>query len=292
MFIENGRSTSKEEWEYLEGVLDQGLVFGVWPAKRKSGFVHRIQFNNSSRQLTVSIQDKFGGKILPQKRSDGNPPYVKTYFIWTITNAEEGIKFSDETQKHLHFKKRLADRYASFLQGWLNREEDVDSRLQDFNDTKAAVSTEVYTPSVRNLSGRLDANGFIGIQVKTGEPLSGAYAEVSLGTKFPGLASGIQAGYGGRFGPLDKGYLWTIKENLASEFLQKILPHLRNMKERAVLALEFEDLNRLLKRKGRGSKQRDLLAQALERDSSKFNRADLLRLGYIEKSRDLSSHPI
>lgn len=296
MSVEFGKDIPSQEWEYLEDALDQGIVFGAWgPYKRKSphegGFVHRIQLNNNSRNVASLVQSNFGGKIKEQMRPYKDFPFQRPYFIWTITNPEEGLVFVEQTGNRLHFKGELAEKYADFLKAL--KKEGVEDKLKDFNDAKnAPPSTDLYIPTPRKLAARLDVNGFVGIQMKSPDSPSTACADVYLGTPYPGLGLGIEKGYGGKSTLQDESYLWRASEDTAVKVLQKVLPDLRNMRERAILVLEFEDINKLLARRGRGGKQRDLLLEALRQGDPRFDRADLLRLGYIEKSRMLNANPV
>lgn len=294
MTPEFGKDISPREWEYLEGVLDQGLVFGAWP-KEKGGFNHRIDFFNTSGTLVDLLKNSFeGGKTAQRDKSKRKIPGKKIEFSWAIRNAEDGLDFLDLTLDHLHFKRGLAEKYAQFLEALVDYPSGADEKLAEFLRIKNAPSSEQqYLPTPRNLAARLDTNGFIGILERSNRPLSAAYALVMLGTKFQSLAEGLIKEYGGSYKPQKSAYIWTAQENVAVEVLRAVLPDLRNMRDRAILTLEFEDYNNLSRRKGRGSKQRDLLLmQVLQQGSPQFDRADLLRLGYIEKSRILNANPV
>lgn len=268
MSSEIGKYIPLEEWEYLEGVLDQGLGFGIWPNKEKEGqFIHRIDFFNTSKRLTYLLEEKFGGKVGIRDRRVKYPPGRKLHFQWSIANAQAGLEFLDQATDHLHFKGDLAEKYAGFLQALLDTDEDLNDHLEDFNKTKLSPPSEkVYLPTSRNLAGRLDANGFIGIQERYNAPLSRAYAQVCLGTEFPGLGLSLKEKYRGSFAPHRSSYLWTVNEKQAARVLEAALPDLRNMRDRAELALEFEALNPSLsnnKREEYFTKSRQLNANPL-----------------------------
>ncbi|OGE64244.1 hypothetical protein A3I48_01755 [Candidatus Daviesbacteria bacterium RIFCSPLOWO2_02_FULL_36_7] len=236
--------------EYTRGAVDQGLVFGIWPNNEKGGFVHRIDLFNTSQRLVHFLQGQIGGEIQERHRQEKYSPARKTHYVLSIANAQAGIEFVDRAlvSGMLLFKKDVAEKYADFLRAKINgqRIEDLNVLLERFRGAKKSSPVEeLYLPSPVDLAGRLDENGFIGVQERSQkDPLKRSYAQVRLGTAFVPLGLGLQQKYGGSFFPNGSKYLYVVNEDQATRVLQNALPYLRNMQERAQLALEFEVINR------------------------------------------------
>lgn len=236
--------------EYTRGVVDQGLVFGIWPNTEKGGFVHRIDLFNTSKRLVYFLQGQIGGIVLERHRERKQPPARKTHYVLSIANAQAGIEFVDRaiTSDTLHFKRDIAEKYAVFLRAKVNGQgvEDLNVLLEKFRGAKKVLPTEgLYLPSPADLAGRIDENAFIGVQKRSQiDPIKRSYALVRLGTAFTPLGLGLQQEYGGSFIPDGLRYLYIVNENQAVRVLQTVLPYLKNMQERAQLALEFEGINR------------------------------------------------
>lgn len=260
--------------EYTRGAVDQGLVFGIWPNTEKGGFVHRIDLFNTSKRLVYFLQDQIGGIVSERHREGKQPPARKTHYIWSIANAQAGIEFVDLaiTSDLLPLKRDIAETYADFLRAKVNGRgiEDLNMLLEKFRIAKKVLPAEgLYLPSPVDLAGRLDENGFIGVQERSQtDPIKRAYAQVRLGTAFAPLGMGLQQEYGGSFIPDGLRYLYVVNENQATKVLQTVLPYLGNMQERAQLALEFEDINR-------------------QRGTTDQKRADL-----INRIRQLNANPV
>lgn len=299
MSVELPRYISHQEWEYLEGVIDQLLVFGIWQQQSR-GFVHRINAFSTSRSIINCLYDQFGGKIGERDRREesdqrnNHPHATKIHYEWRIANAEAGLDFLDLTTNHLSFKRPIAEKYAAFLEAKLEGVDSIDERLEEFLEAKRFSSPRLNQPyllSVRNLAGRIDADGFIGIQTESKNRSKKHYAYVILATEFSELGLSLQQRFGGSYDFHRTSKIWVATHERAAKFLREILPDLRNLRENAQLVLDFHEVNKLLSRKGGCSRQRELLLRSLQLVSPDINRDKLLGL-FIEKSHYMNAHPI
>lgn len=231
--------------------------------------------------LTNSLAEHIAGHASKRPNRDKHPQAKKPELLWTISRSEGLATFLEIIEPHLHFKRPLIKAFRNYVVDLANGV-NAQPSLKEFQRVRIVPpSEELYLPTPRNLAGRFDANGSIGMY-PIDNPNPGL--RLRFGTEYTGMITALTEKYGGGFGDNDA---WVLQGQDAEAFLREEKDYLRVFQARAKLALKFMEIS------DRMDTPRDPLNEMLK-DSSD-NDVDLRGIiieGFPHRLRYLNANPI